>query len=489
VSLLKSTLTFCLTLAAARLASADTLYLKNGMYIVVRKAEEKDGKIDYWVGSTKYSIAKSAVDRIEAGDGPAKRPMTPGAPRIEDLTRRGDSASGTSAHDKLQLPFPKGPKQDEGYWLGLRSRITTDDSIDNMRLAEIELENEVRTTTNAYFLAGVIAMQRGDSDHASGYFERAIQATPDQANLLQWHAIALASQGRYADAAYQLERAAGLQPDSADVLRLLGMARYDADRTADAIDAWRRAMEISPDPNTERLLHKAERELKVEERSNKKESRHFTLHYQGERTSPGLQEQILSSLESQYQDIARQFGYEPSTNIIVILYTQKEFVDITEGPAWAGALNDGKLRLPIGGLSAINPEVERVLKHELTHSFVASLGSGRCPTWLNEGLAELMESRSSGGVHGLAQLFRERKEIPFSVLEGSFTRFSTLQAEVAYAESLAAVEYLRDRYSMGEVMRMLESIGSGESSEQALRNSTGLDYSGLEHRLADYLSK
>ena len=98
--------------------------------------------------------------------------------------------------------------------------------------------------------------------------------------------------------------------------------------------------------------------------------------------------------------------------------------------------------------------------------------------------------RSSSGVrYELSQLFHDRKEVPLPVLEGSFTRFSSLQAEVAYAESLAAVEYLRDRYGLGEISRMVESIGTGESSEQALRNSTGLDYSGLERRLAEYLAR
>lgn len=486
----KIPLTLWLLLAATGFASAETLYLKNGMYIIVKKAEEKDGKIEYWVGNTKYTIAKSAVDRIEPGDGPAQRPMNSGSAMVQDLTRRDAAGGGASTHEKLELPLPKGPKQEEGYWSGLRARITTGDSVDNWRLAEIERENDPRATANAFFLAGVMEMQRGNVDQASGHFERAIQATPDQPNLLQWHAIALASLGRYSEAANELERATTFKPDSADLLRLLGMARYDADRTADAIDAWKKAMALSPDPITERLLHKAERELSVEERSSKKESRHFTLHYQGDRTTSSFQAELLASLENQYQDIARQFGYEPSANIIVILYTQKEFMDITDAPSWAGAVNDGKLRIPVGGLSSINPEVERVLKHELTHSFVASLGNGRCPTWLNEGLAQVMESRSSRSMaQQLGQLFHERKEIPFAVLEGSFIRFSNLQAEVAYAESLAAVEYLRDRYGMSEIVRIAESIGSGVPSEQALRNSTGLEYSTLEQRVGEYLAK
>ena len=474
---------------------ADTIYLKSGISITVRKTEEKDGQIEYWVGDDQYSVPKSDVLKIEAGDAPvtASHSSTPmpsnSTPAIIDLTRREPTQTGASQHEKLQLPLPSGPKQNDSYWSGLRERIMVRDTIDDIRLAEIELQHDLRTTENAYFLAGVIEMERGNAAKASGYFEHAIAAKPDEVNLLQWHAAALASQGKYPDAAYELERATTLKPDSVELLRMLGTARYDADRVADAVSAWKHAMEISADPATERLLHKAQRELQVEERSSRKESRHFTLHYQGKETTPELQQQILASLETGYQDLSSQLGYEPGENIIVILYTQKEFMDITEAPSWAGALNDGKLRIPIGGITAMDPELERNLKHELTHSFVNSLGRGRCPVWLNEGLAQIMEPRSASMYAGqLSPLFLQRKAIPFSILEHSFTRFSNFQAEVAYAESLSAVEYLRSRYGMGEIVRMLQNIASGAETEQALQRSTGLDYSVLQDRIGDYLA-
>ncbi len=138
----------------------------------------------------------------------------------------------------------------------------------------------------------------------------------------------------------------------------------------------------------------------------------------------------------------------------------------------------------------MNPELGRVLKHELTHSFLNSLAGGRCPTWLNEGLAQLMEPRSSSMyAQQLAQLFQQHKAIPLAALEHSFAGFSSVQAEVAYAESLSAVEYLRDRYGMGEILRMLQNIGSGTGAEEALRHSTGLDYSVLQQRIGEHLAK
>ena len=492
---LKSFLAAGTLLLAATIAAADTLYLKNGMYIVVTKATEKGGEIEYWVGSTRYTISKDLVAKIEPGNGPSPNthsatPLQRGSPAVQDLSRRDAASTAAPGHEKLQLPLPGKPKQQEPYWAALRARIMQGDRVNEMKLAEIELDNDARVTSNAYFLAGVTEMQGGDPGKASTYFENALRATPDQANLLEWHAIALTAQGKYTEAVYDLERATALEPNSAHLLQLLGLARYDADRTGEAVTAWKKAMEISPDPYTERLLHKAEREHEVEERSRSRKSAHFTLHYQGDATSGELQQQLLATLEESYRDLASQLTYQPGENIIVILYTQREFVDITEAPSWAGAINDGKLRIPIGGVAVMSAQLGRILKHELTHSFLRSLTGGRCPTWLNEGMAELMEPRSSSAnAKPLAALFQQGREIPFSVLEHPFIRFADLQAQVAYAESLAGVEYLRDRYSMSEVVRMARNIGSGVEPELALRQSTGMDYSVLQKRIGEYLAK
>ena len=466
---------------------ADTVYLKSGISLSVTKAQEKDGQIEYWVGSTRYTMSKDRVLKIEKGDAPVT-PTRGVFTGVQDLTRR-DPTPAAAQHDKVSLPHLSGPKQNEAYWMELRNRIMTGETIDNLRLAEIEIQHDNRRTADAFYLAGTMEMQRGHPDQASGYFEHAIQAMPDRVDLLQWHAVALARSERYTEAALALERANALEPDSFEVLRLLGIARYNADRTADAVAAWKRAQELSPDPGIASLLRQAERELQVEEKLRSKESRHFTLHYQGERTPPELQQQILAVLETGYQDVSRQLNYEPRENIIVILYTQKEFTDITDAPSWSGGLNDGKVRIAIGGVPSMQPALERVLRHELTHSFVHSIGGPHCPAWLQEGLAQLMEPRSASTyAHELGPLFLERKAVPFSVLEHSFTRFSSLQAQVAYAESLAAVEYLRGRYGIGEIVRMLESIGSGVEPETALRNSTGMDYSVLQERIGQHLT-
>jgi hypothetical protein len=72
-------------------------------------------------------------------------------------------------------------------------------------------------------------------------------------------------------------------------------------------------------------------------------------------------------------------------------------------------------------------------------------------------------------------------------LEAPFIRLNEVQASVAYAEALTIVEYLRTRYGMNDVLRVLHRIGSGESPEAALRAVTRSTYTELENELTAYL--
>ena len=66
-------------------------------------------------------------------------------------------------------------------------------------------------------------------------------------------------------------------------------------------------------------------------------------------------------------------------------------------------------------------------------------------------------------------------------------RFSGAEALLAYDESLAAVEYIRDTYGMSDLQRILERLGQGNSSEAALRATIQSGYGQLESEVAKYL--
>ena len=126
----------------------------------------------------------------------------------------------------------------------------------------------------------------------------------------------------------------------------------------------------------------------------------------------------------------------------MILYTQENFFDVTRVPGWAGGLNDGRIRVPVQGLETVSDLLARILKHELTHSFVFQKTGGRCPTWLQEGTAQWMEGTRTG-VNATAELlgmYDRHEEPSLSALEPFWTNLQPGFARIAYEWSLAVIE-------------------------------------------------
>jgi hypothetical protein len=144
----------------------------------------------------------------------------------------------------------------------------------------------------------------------------------------------------------------------------------------------------------------------------------------------------------------------------------------------------------VQGLTSADGELARVLKHELTHSFVGQKTHGRAPTWVQEGLAQWMEGkRSSENAAVLVQFYAEGHAVPLGQLEGSWTRFGGAMAAYAYAWALANIEYIIQTGGMGDIERILERIGAGMSAEAAVREVVHSDYNDLMQSTSEYLRK
>jgi peptidase MA superfamily protein len=210
---------------------------------------------------------------------------------------------------------------------------------------------------------------------------------------------------------------------------------------------------------------------------------------------------VLRTLETHFSEIESELNYTPPEPIGVVLYTEQAFMDITRAPSWAGALYDGRIRVPVQGMTAVDAELSRTLKHELTHSFVAQktrtacMGlaatcANRAPTWIQEGLAQWMEGLRSGkDATALVQIFDAGHAVPLSRLESSWVRLDRDAAHYAYAWALANMEYIVETDGMSDVERILERVGSGMATEQALREVLHSDYSDLMESTAAYLRK
>jgi Peptidase MA superfamily/Tetratricopeptide repeat len=462
----KSIITFCAFAVLCASAGADTIVLKNGDRIRADSVEERNGRIEYSIGDNTLSIPRSIVARIEKGPAPAVSvPATAGVidslPAHEEMAGSGD----------------------------LVARVIRNGAVDTGALKTIENEGDALQSAAANSIAANFEEKRRNYTAAARYLQSALVFLPDHGILLESYASVLLRLGRTDEAVLRAQQATRVSPQSADAFLLLGYAYYKSDHNREAMAALRKSLQLRPDERTRELLDRIERESRTEADFRQQESSHFTLRYEGSQTPDALRVQVLEALEGGYRELANDLGAAPK-NIFVSLYADEAFFDVTHAAAWTAALNDGKIRIPISGVRSVTAEMVQVLRHELTHSFVAQITHGRAPGWLNEGIAELEQGITTGAIGPrLAALYASGHEVPLNQLEGEFQGYSSAEASVAYAESLAAVEYIRSAYGMSDLARLLQRLGEGQSVESALRSTIHGGYAELEAEITNYLRK
>ncbi len=459
-------LAFALAGIGAISASGEMIRLKNGDVIYADQVRDEGNKVRYEIGDDTYSIPKSLVKSIDVA---APNPRVSASNTVPDLP-----AYTPTTH-------VGGEEQ-------LLGEVIRGGEVNRESLSAIESRRNPAQTAVAFYIAARHEFEAGKYHEARRDFESALHYDQQNPAVLNYYAALLVRTGNARDALAYAEHATRLAPDSADAFAVLGYAQYAADRARDAIQSWQHSLVLRPDASIQQHLARAQREAAAESGYAERETGHFLLRYEGGESSESFRSQILSTLESEFRDLASQFGAEPRSSIQVVLYNNQNFFDVTQAPSWTGALNDGKLRIPLQGLNAVTPELSRILKHELAHSFVNQLSMGRCPHWLNEGIAQALEPKSLGS-HGarLAELFKLNREIPLNQLEGGFSSFSGMEAALAYDESLATVQYLMNMYEMSDLLRILEKLGHGESAEAALRSTIHSDYRQLQGDVGTYL--
>jgi tetratricopeptide (TPR) repeat protein len=464
---LKSIITFCVFAAFCATAGADTIVLKNGDRIQADFAQERNGRVEYTIGDNTLTIPKSIVSRIEKG------PVIPASP------------APTAA-----APLEPPPSHEEMAGSDdLLGRIIRNGAVDLVALKAIENAGDPMQSAAANSVAANFEEKRRNYAAAARYLQSALAFLPDHGVLLESYAAVLLQLGRTDEALSRAQQATRVSPQSADAFALLGFANYKADHNHEAIAALKKSLHLRSNTQVQQLLDRVERESRTEADFRQQESSHFTLRYEGSQAPDALRAQVLAALEDDYRDLSNDLGVSPR-NIFVSLYTDEAFFDVTHAAAWTSALNDGKIRIPISGAKSVTPEMASVLRHELTHSFVAQITHNHAPAWLNEGVAELEQGMTTSAIGArLAALYASGHQVPLNQLEGEFQGYSTAEASVAYAESLAAVEYIRSTYGLSDVARLLQRLGEGQSVESAMRSTIHAGYAELETEITNYLQK
>jgi tetratricopeptide (TPR) repeat protein len=315
--------------------------------------------------------------------------------------------------------------------------------------------------------AGWDAIKANQLQVAADAFRDAIALDAKNAALRVGAGVAAALQRRDADARAHFEQALALDPK-------LTMARAHLAQVVRRLGDYQEAIRLlemvaadSPgDAAVHELLERWKRERDLHERMRLEVGDFFTVSFEGPEDA-ALASQALESLTRAYWRICDLFGAFPPKSIPVVLYTREQFRDVTRSPQWAAAAYDGIIRVPMRGAGEQREDLDRVLAHEFAHALIRSLATRNVPTWLNEGLASVLESddldwaRQIVGKAGFVP--------PLGRLTPPFARLSGGDAQLAYAASALAARRLLDEAGGTAVANLLRDLGDGVGFEAAFQ--------------------
>lgn len=340
-----------------------------------------------------------------------------------------------------------------------------------------------RNLAECYLGLGLQQLQAGNAEAAATTLREGQVYAGKDARFWLYRGAALYHQGRYGEAEGELNEARVLDGNR-EVLHLLGQVYYASGRLEEAIQVWQDALETGGwDEKLAALVDRTRQELKVEQTMRNEFGSNFVISYDG-RTFPELGDQVLAALEEAYNDIGRELDFYPQVQVPVLLYTQRDFSELTGSPDWSGGLYDGKIRIPVAGVAGMNAQLRAVLYHEYVHVVVRYLAAGRSPVWLNEGLAEVAgRQHHDPPLSRLRAALNRNELIPFERLESSFASLPAGQVELSYQQSYSFARYLLDQFHWYKMAELLRALGEGKSIATAIDQVLGefaVDYAGLQ---------
>ncbi len=183
---------------------------------------------------------------------------------------------------------------------------------------------------------------------------------------------------------------------------------------------------------------------------------------------------LAGTIEALRDDVARQIGRDwPGVTELRLGFGREEYEGLAlpggRPPGWAVALAypDHDLVL-IEAHSLSQNDGQLTLRHELIHVALGQLGRG-WPRWFQEGLAMDLTQERRFRLTQFATLSRavsHDRVFRFDDLASGFPRDAD-DVEIAYAQSAAFLEFLRDRHGTPAFGTLIDRVKGGDGFEKA----------------------
>jgi len=336
-------------------------------------------------------------------------------------------------------------------------------------------------------------------------FPKAVQTAPSYEALYD-KVSRLIALHKEDEAIETLNKIVKIAPNDLRAYALLGDLYYKYDQLPEAVLAWKKILEQEPTNEKIRYrLNKAQQEQQTHKAFTHESTRHFTIKFEGAE-SRGLYKLVLDILEEAYGEVGRALLFYPTEEVIVFLYTDQQFFDVTRAPSWAGGAFDGKIRIPTKGFETQRDQLRKTLFHEYIHAVIHQMtergvsktgekNASSVPVWLNEGIAQYFEpfGNKNGGrgvLEGVVEQSGKEGVIPLTKLHGSFMGINNLLGvQLAYDESLSAVQFLVGRFGIWRLKMLIEDLAVKHNIDEAMQSALLISYAEFESRWQEGLGR
>ena len=200
----------------------------------------------------------------------------------------------------------------------------------------------------------------------------------------------------------------------------------------------------------------------------------FVLKY--DKTIPsGVLWTICQLIERTRREVGDIFQSYPQRKIAISVEDTSHQCTTRRVPRWAAATYDGSIQLTCPVYREPNLGILLTLiRHEWVHLLVDLLTQRQCPTWLDEGLAQIISrpmmpferqqlrtARQNGRILSPDELM-----MPFNEMDAN-------QRHLAYLQSATIVEYLIKQFGIRQIRELLGKFSSGLSTEMVLWKTIG----------------
>lgn len=184
-------------------------------------------------------------------------------------------------------------------------------------------------------------------------------------------------------------------------------------------------------------------------------------------------EAVERNLNAVRRDVGRDLEVDEKQRFDVVLTDPSVFREYSGAGIHVAGLFDGKIHIPIPSAGR-EREVQGVLWHEYTHAVIQTKTRGRCPQWLNEGIASYQQSKIDPerreNVRALLEIGKNELPLDWAELEAAFRARSSDGKAVAYLQAFAVADYLFKRYRRYQISALLDRIGETGDAKAALKD-------------------